>query len=56
MSRSTSSGQKLWYIVKGLKTKKAHIKYESPTSSHLETITIKGSSFWKVGQSLGQKS
>ena len=32
-SRSRSLGQKFWYPWKGLVTRNAHMKYESPTSS-----------------------
>ena len=33
-----SLGQKLWYGVKGLITRNAHVKYESPTSSGKEAM------------------
>ena len=38
-SRSRSQGQKLWYHVKGLVIRYAHVKYESPTSYGLKVMT-----------------
>ena len=37
-SRSRSQGEKLWYHMKGLVTRNAHVQYESPISSGLKVM------------------